>query len=75
MDLSYQITVLHGVADVCTVSRLWAPRRMLRGCFSTSTEFLHERLGSLVQNTMPWEVRFRAELSEYGVERLELARA
>jgi hypothetical protein len=34
-----------------------------------------ERLGSLVQNTMTSEVRFRAELSEYGVERLELARA
>src|SRR5215216_2775087 len=35
MELSYQITVLHGVAYVCIVSRLWAPRRMLRGCFST----------------------------------------
>jgi hypothetical protein len=34
-----------------------------------------ERLGSLVQNTMTSEVRFRAELSEYGVERLELVRA
>jgi hypothetical protein len=33
-----------------------------------------ERLGSLVQNTMTSEVRFRAEISEYGVERLELAR-
>ena len=32
-----------------------------------------ECLGSLVQNTMTSEVRFRAELSEYGVERLELA--
>jgi hypothetical protein len=28
-----------------------------------------ERLGSLVQNTMTSEVRFRAELSEYGIER------
>jgi hypothetical protein len=34
-----------------------------------------ERLGSLVQNTMISEVRLRAELSEYGVEWLELARA
>jgi hypothetical protein len=34
-----------------------------------------ERLGSLVQNTMTSEVRFRAELSEDGVEWLELARA
>jgi hypothetical protein len=34
-----------------------------------------ERLGSFVQNTMTSEVRFRAELSECGVERLELARA
>jgi hypothetical protein len=34
-----------------------------------------ECVGSLVQNTMTSEVRFRAELSEYGVERLELARA
>ena len=33
-----------------------------------------ECLGSFVQNTMTSEVRFRAELSEYGVERLELAR-
>jgi hypothetical protein len=33
-----------------------------------------ERLGSLVQNTMTWEVRLRAELSEYGVEHLELVR-
>jgi hypothetical protein len=28
-----------------------------------------------VQDTMTSEVWFRAELSEYGVERLELARA
>jgi hypothetical protein len=35
----------------------------------------NERLGSLVQNTMTSEVRFRAELSGYGIERLELARA
>jgi hypothetical protein len=28
-----------------------------------------------VQNTMTSEVRFRAELSEYGVKRWELARA
>jgi hypothetical protein len=34
-----------------------------------------ERLGSFVQNTMTSKVRFRAELSEYGVERLEMARA
>jgi hypothetical protein len=34
-----------------------------------------ERLGSLVQNTITSEVRFRAELSEHGVERLELTRA
>ena len=31
-----------------------------------------ERLSSFVQNTMTSEVRFRAELSEYGVERLAL---
>src|SRR5215217_5535678 len=35
----------------------------------------NECVGSLVQNTMTSEVRFRAKLSEYGVERLELARA
>jgi hypothetical protein len=35
----------------------------------------NERLGSLVQNTMASEVRFRAELSEYGVEHLELVRS
>ena len=35
----------------------------------------NERLGSDVQNAMTLEVRFRAELSEYGVGRLELARA
>jgi hypothetical protein len=35
----------------------------------------YERVGSLVQNTMISEVPFRVELSEYGVERLELARA
>jgi hypothetical protein len=35
----------------------------------------NERLGSFVQNTMTSKVRFRAELSEYGAERLELARA
>jgi hypothetical protein len=34
-----------------------------------------EGLGSLVQNTMTSEVRFRAELPVYGVERLELVRA
>jgi hypothetical protein len=34
-----------------------------------------ERLGPHLQNTMTSEVRFRAELSEYGVERLELTRA
>jgi hypothetical protein len=34
-----------------------------------------ERLGSLVQNTLTSEVRFRAELSVYGVEWVELARA
>ena len=34
-----------------------------------------ERLGSLVQKTMTSEVRFRAELPVYGVERFELARA
>ncbi len=34
-----------------------------------------ERLGSLVQNAMTSEVQFRAELSGYGIERLELARA
>jgi hypothetical protein len=34
----------------------------------------NERLGSFMQNTMTSEVRFRAELSEYGVEPLELAR-
>jgi hypothetical protein len=34
----------------------------------------HERLGSLVQNTMTSEVRFHAELSEYGVEHLEVLR-
>jgi hypothetical protein len=33
-----------------------------------------EHLGSLVQNTMTSEVRFRAELSVYGVERWQLAR-
>ena len=35
----------------------------------------NERLGSFVQKTVTSEVWFRAELSEYGVERLELARA
>jgi hypothetical protein len=35
----------------------------------------NKRLGSLVQNAMTSEVRFRAELSGYGIERLELARA
>ena len=35
----------------------------------------NERLGSLVQKTVTSEVRFRAELSTNGVERLELARA
>ena len=34
-----------------------------------------ERLGSLVQNAMTSEVQFRAELSGYGIERLELGRA
>ena len=34
-----------------------------------------ERLGSFAQNTLTSEVRFRAELSEDGVGRLELARA
>ena len=34
-----------------------------------------ERLGSLVQNEITSEVQFRAELSGYGIERLELARA
>jgi len=34
-----------------------------------------ERLGSLVQNAMTSEVQFRAELSGYGIERLELVRA
>ena len=34
-----------------------------------------ERLSSLVQNTMTSEVRFRAELSTNGSERLELLRA
>jgi hypothetical protein len=34
-----------------------------------------ERLGSLVQNTMTSEVRFRAELSTNGSERLVLSRA
>ena len=34
-----------------------------------------ERIGSLVQNTMTSEVQFRAELSGYGIERLELVRA
>jgi hypothetical protein len=33
-----------------------------------------ERLGSFVQNTMTSKVRFRAELSEYGVEHWQLAR-
>jgi hypothetical protein len=32
-----------------------------------------ERLGSTVQNTMASELRFHAELSEDGAERLELA--
>ena len=35
----------------------------------------NERLGSCVQNTMGSEVRFRAELSEHGIEQLVLARA
>jgi hypothetical protein len=35
----------------------------------------NERVSSLEQSTMTSEVRFRAELSEYGVELLELARA
>jgi hypothetical protein len=35
----------------------------------------NEGLGSLTRNTMTSKVRFRAELSVYGVERLELARA
>jgi hypothetical protein len=35
----------------------------------------NERLDSLIQNTMISEVRFRAELSGYSIERLELARA
>jgi hypothetical protein len=34
-----------------------------------------ERLCFKVQNTMTSEVLFRAKLSEYGVEQLELARA
>ena len=34
----------------------------------------NERLGPQVQNTITPEVRFRAELSEYGVERWKLAR-
>ena len=34
-----------------------------------------ERLGSLVQNAMTSEVQFRAQLSGYGIERLELVRA
>ena len=34
-----------------------------------------ERLGSFVQNTMTSKVRFRAEISEYGVRQLRLARA
>src|SRR5829696_5804299 len=34
-----------------------------------------ERLGSNIQNTMASEVRFHAELSEDGAERLELALA
>ena len=34
----------------------------------------NEGVGSLIQNTMTSEVRFRAELSEYGVERWQLAR-
>jgi hypothetical protein len=41
----------------------------------TRTPVDKERLCSLVQDTFASEVRFRAELSEYGVGRLELARA
>ena len=42
---------------------------------SPRTRVNNERLGSVVQNTMISDVRFRAELSEYGFGRLELARA
>ena len=34
----------------------------------------HEGVGSLIQDTMTSEVRFRAKLSEYGVERWQLSR-
>jgi hypothetical protein len=48
----------------------------LRGAFLPRTPVEKERLGSLVQNTMTSEVlRFRAELTKDGAERLELARA
>ena len=47
----------------------------LRRITLSRTPVDNERLGSPVQNTMSSEVRFRAELPVYGVERLELARA
>jgi integrase len=46
----------------------------VKGTVRASTLGWYKRLGSLVQNTMTSEVRFRAELSEYGVERWQLAR-
>jgi len=46
-----------------------------RRIFLSRTPVDNEGVGSLVQNTMSSEVRFRAELPVYGVERLELARA
>jgi len=49
------------VSEACTAPQLYLDE--------------NERLGSFVQNTMTSEVRFRAELSAYGVERLELVRA
>jgi hypothetical protein len=48
--------------------------RELRRILLPRTPEENEHHGSFVQNTMTSEVRFRAELSEYGVERWQLAR-
>jgi hypothetical protein len=50
---------------------LWALRVKVGGSLSSRSVL---PLGSVVQNTMNSEVRFRAELSTNGAERLELTR-
>ena len=50
-------------------------RRSSKNPPSTHSIGDNECIRTDVQNTMTSEVRFRAELSEYGVKRLELARA